>query len=61
MEDFGEFLGLDLVQGFAAGFEFFEGFYDGLRHAVVGLGGASDDGELLAGGEAFVAVGVVEA
>lgn len=61
MEDFGEFLGLDSMQGLAAGFEFFEGFYDRLRHAVVGLGGASDDGELLAGGEAFMAVGVVEA
>jgi hypothetical protein len=23
------------VQGLAAGFEFFEGFYNGLRHAVV--------------------------
>jgi len=61
MEDFGEFLRLDFVQGFAAGLELFEGFNDGLRHAVVGFGGTTDDGKLLTGGETFVPVGVVKA
>jgi len=47
MEDFGELLGLNFVQGFASSFEFLEGFDDGFRHAIVGFGGASNDGELL--------------
>lgn len=60
MDDLGEFLRFYFMQGFASGFKFLESFYDGLGHALVGLSGASDDGKLLTGSKAFMAVGVVE-
>jgi hypothetical protein len=47
------------MQRFSAGFKFFERFHYRLRHPLVSLGGAADDGELFAGGEPFVAIGVV--
>jgi hypothetical protein len=47
------------VEGFAAGLELLESLHDGLGHTVMRFGGAADDGELLAGGEPFVAIGVV--
>ena len=61
VKNLGEFRRLDFVEGFAAGFELLESLYDGLGHAVMSFGGAADDGELFAGGKAFVAVGVVQA
>src|SRR5207249_3923963 len=41
--------------------QFLEGLHDRLSHAPVGLLGAAHDGELLARGDAFMAVVVVEA
>ena len=61
VDDVGEFGAFDLGEGFAAVFEFLEGFDEGLGHAFVGFLGAADDGELLGGGDALVAVLVVEA
>jgi hypothetical protein len=59
VENLGELVRIDLMQRFSAGFKFFERFHYRLRHPLVSLGGAADDGELLAGGEPFVAIGVV--
>lgn len=60
MDNFCEFLRFYFMQGLAPSFKFLKGFDDGLGHAVVGLSGASDDGELFTGSEAFMAVAVVE-
>ena len=60
VDDVGEFGGLDLGELFAPVFELLEGFDDGLGHALMGFLGAADDGELFAGGDAFMSVGVVE-
>jgi len=61
VDDVGEFGAPDLGEGFAAVFEFLEGFDEGLGHAFVRFLGAANDGELVGGGDAFVAVLVVEA
>lgn len=61
MQDFGEFGGLDVLELFAALFELLEGLDDGLGHAAVRLFGTADNGELFAGGDALVAVLMVEA
>ena len=60
MDDLSEFGVLNFGEGFAAIFKLLEGFHGGLGEAVMGGGGAANDGELLAGGEALVAVVVVE-
>lgn len=61
VENFREFSRLDFVEGLPAVFELFESLYDRLGHAVMRFGRTADDGELFAGGKAFVAVGVVQA
>ena len=61
MNNLGQFVRFDGLQGLAALLEGLEGLDDGLGHAAVGLLGATDDGELLGGGQPLVAVGMVEA
>lgn len=61
MEDVGELARIYGFEVFIATLEFFEGLDGCLGHALVGLGGAAYEDEFIAGGEAFVAVGVVEA
>lgn len=60
MENIGELAGIHGFEVFIAAFEFLEGLDGGLGHAFVGLGGAADEDKFIAGGEAFVAVGVIE-
>ena len=61
MQNFRQFLGLDLLELLAAGLQHLESLHDGLRHAPVGFLGTAHDGKTLPGGDALVAVGVVEA
>src|SRR5471032_290464 len=60
VQDFRELVRLDLVELFLAGFQLLESLHDRLGHAPVGLFRTADDRELLARGDAFVAVVVVE-
>ena len=61
MDDLGEFFGLDLGEVLAALLQLFEGFYNGFGHAPMCFLGAAEDGELLTGRNAFMAVVIVEA
>jgi hypothetical protein len=61
MDDLGELAGIDGLKVFIASFELFEGLHGGLSHALMGLGRAADEHELFSGGDAFVAIGVVQA
>ena len=59
--DLGELASIDGFEVFVATFELLEGLDGGLGHALVGFGGAADEDEFFAGGDALVAVLVVEA
>ena len=57
----GEFLRLHGLEFFAAGLQFLESLNDRFRHAAMGFVRTADDGKLLGGSQAFVAVLVIEA
>ena len=60
VQDFGELIGLHLVELFLAGLQFLKRLHGGLRHATVRFIGATKNGELFTGGDAVMAVLVVE-
>ncbi len=59
VNNFSEFLLLDLIERFAALIQGFEGFDDGFGHALVGLTGAAYDRKTICLGNPLVAVSVV--
>ena len=61
MDNFGELARIDIFQAFVASLELFKSFQGGLGHAAVGFLGAADENELIALGEALVAVVVIQA
>jgi len=61
VENVSELAGIHGFKVFIATFELFEGLDGCLGHAFVGLGGAAYEDEFIAGGEAFVTVGIIEA
>src|ERR1700733_5490106 len=61
VHDFAEFGRLNVLEGLAALLELLEGLDDRLGQAFVGFRGTADDGELVAGRYALMAVVVVEA
>jgi hypothetical protein len=61
VDNLGEFARFDGFEAFVAALEFLEGFDGGLGHAAVGLFGAAYEDELVAFGDAFVSVLVVQA
>ena len=61
MDDFDELRRLEVLQLLAAAFQFLEGLDRRLGHPAVRLFRSTHDGELLALGDPFVAVLVVEA
>ncbi len=61
MKNISQFRRLNLLQLLPALLQFFKRLYHGFRHAAVGFLGATDDGELLTGGDALVTVLIVEA
>ena len=61
LDDLVQLSGLDLFELFLPAFELFKCFDHRLGHALVGVLGTAHKDEFLAGGDAFVAVLVVEA
>ncbi len=61
IENVGELARIYGFEVLIATFEFFEGLDGCLGHAFVGLGGATYENEFIAGGEAFMTVGIIQA
>jgi hypothetical protein len=60
LDDVGQFLWLHLIEVLATTFELFESFDHGFGHATMCFLGATDDRKLIARGDSFVPVLVVE-
>jgi hypothetical protein len=59
VDNFGEFLLIDLIERLAVLIQGFEGFDDGFSHALVGLTGATNDRKAICLGDPLVSVSVV--
>lgn len=61
MKNLCKLIWLDLLEGFAALLQLFEGFQNRLSHTTVGLLRTAEDGELLSGCDSLVPVTIIEA